>query len=147
MIKWWCVFWVGGMALSAFGNTPVAPATPVMDGVWTMTDHQCSSGAHPWDHFNPQIDRLEARFVSDTYSIVNQVDNCTAWSNGHYALRGHVISLSVEQASSNCGPVQGTGNFTYPIHFDDVDTFTIDIGPVQGGVCPAGDLVEDTYQR
>lgn len=135
--------------LTLFASGPaLAQFSPDLHGDWTMTDHRCSSGLIPRDGFVPGRDRLEASFRDFTYTTINEVAGCSVWTTGTYEVRRNILVMRVERSGSNCGSGNPPATFSYPISMRSEHEFTLFIGPFdRHGVCPAGDLLENTFTR
>jgi hypothetical protein len=120
---------------------------PTLAGDWVMTQHICSSGARPWDQFLIGRDRLEAHFTADRFTTITDIGRCSAWTTGRYEIKGKTLVLHIDRSSSNCGPGDRLGSFTYMMQMHDADAFSLYMGPFRGGTCPAGDLLENTFER
>lgn len=128
------------------GHSNPAPA-PTLVGEWDLVRHACSSGAPPADNFNPNRDRFQINFRQGSFSAYNQSGNCQVWSSGRYDFDGNVLVLNTNQGNSNCNTPIAVGPIAYPLDFLSADVFVIHMGPVNGGVCPRGDLLQNTYRR
>lgn len=125
--------------------------TPAMSlkGDWDMIRHECSSGAPPADPFMPSRDRVRVIFRENTFSTRVDQAQCSTWTDGQYWLQDQrLLTLRFDQIQSNCNvnrpPVQ---QVTYSIDFKSNEEFALYIGPVDGGSCPRGDLIINTYRR
>lgn len=144
-----------GFIILAFGassawaqnsNKPSAP--PTLVGDWDLIGHECTSNAPPADHFMPSRDRVQVIFRDHDFTSNVQMNGCSSWTRGHYEIReNRVLTLFNDQVQSNCPVQNGPRQISYSIDFLDADTFVIYLGPVDGGICPAGDLLENTYRR
>lgn len=128
-------------------NHSSTPAPFTLEGDWTMIRHACSSGAPPADAYVPGRDRLEISFNQQTFSSRSRVGACDTWTTGRYTFDGNVLVMNSTQVNSNCDARGALGRFSYPLDFMGGDNFVIHMGPVDGGVCPRGDLLQNTYRR
>ncbi len=139
---------LGLVMVFVLSATTEAWAYSLLRGDWQMKSHTCSSGAPIVDQIQLGRDRLQTLFRQNTFTIINNVGTCSSWSSGRYELRdGRVLILNVEQANTNCDPRGLKGTFTYAIDFLDNDHYVVYIGPVDGGACPRGDLIQNVYER
>lgn len=134
-----CVIAMSGTAVAAQESTDLT-------GVWQLAERVCSSGAPVLDQFLPGRDVVEMTFQKNSFRAFSDINGCLVNSSGYYEVRGPYLTMDIIRQVSSCSRDRGTGRQTYNFT-QRGDDLRVDIGPVNGGPCPSGDIYSLSYWR
>lgn len=139
------VFCLSASAWADYGGG-YYPNQPNILGEWQVVSRSCSSGMPVRDGFVPGRDTVEISFREDSFRTFTDVAGCVVNSSGYYEQNGHYLTLDIRKQTSTCRGNLFNARMTYRYAVRG-NQLRVDMGPVDGGACPYGDIFSVYYSR